>query len=76
MSTASLRLIRAVQTYRPILVLTAYDTPGLRARMGALGVKHYVAKPVDLRELAPLVKRALHPLPPLSSAVDFACTIA
>ncbi|ACL25098.1 MULTISPECIES: response regulator [Chloroflexus] len=60
---AAAALIRAVRTYRPylpILALTAYDTPGLRARMQALGVELYAAKPIELRELAPLVVQALH----------------
>lgn len=67
-TSASLHLLRAVRAYRPgipIVVLTAYDTPGLRSRMRALGVRAYVAKPVELKELAPLVERALHPLPPI-----------
>ena len=51
---ASSALIKALRTDRPdtdVLVLTAYDTPRLRAQMRALGVEHYLAKPVDLREL-------------------------
>ena len=61
-SSASLRLVgavRAEQPELPILVLTAYDTPGLRNRMRALGVTYYLAKPVELREVVPLVSRAL-----------------
>lgn len=56
-------LIRAVRNYRPhipILVLTAYDTPGLRAHMRALGVAAYAAKPIELRDLVPSVTAALH----------------
>lgn len=78
-SSLSLGLVRAVRTYRPeipILVLTAYDTPGLRARMRALGVDHYVAKPVDLRELAPMAHRALHPPAPIAPGADFVRTVA
>lgn len=61
-SGSAVSLIRAVRVYRPqipILVLTAYDTPGLRASMRSLGVNLYVAKPVDLRDLAPIVNGAL-----------------
>lgn len=61
--SAAAALIRAVRTYRPhlpILALTAYDTPGLRARMQALGVELYAAKPIELRELVPLVAQVLH----------------
>jgi two-component system, OmpR family, response regulator len=55
-------LVRAVKAYRPyipVLVLTAYDTPGLRAKMRDLGVERYVAKPIELRELLPIVTTAL-----------------
>jgi two-component system, OmpR family, response regulator len=57
-------LIRAVRTYRPkvpILVLTAYDTPGMRTRMRNLGVAYYAAKPIELRDLLPSVRAALQP---------------
>jgi DNA-binding response OmpR family regulator len=53
-NSSSSALIKALRTDRPntdVLVLTAYDTPRLRAQMRALGVMHYLAKPVDLREL-------------------------
>ena len=53
-NSASSALIKALRTDRPdtdVLVLTAYDTPRLRSQMRALGVEHYLAKPVDLREL-------------------------
>jgi len=53
-NSASSTLIKALRTDRPnteVLVLTAYDTPRLRTQMRALGVEHYLAKPVDLREL-------------------------
>jgi two-component system, OmpR family, response regulator len=55
-------LVRAMHAFRPttpILVLTAYDTPGLRAKMRDLGVKYYAAKPIDFKELLPLVTTAL-----------------
>lgn len=57
-----LSLVRAVKAYRPyipVLVLTAYDTPGLRAKMRELGVERYVAKPIELRELLPIVTTAM-----------------
>lgn len=53
-NSSSSALIKALRADRPntdVLVLTAYDTPRLRAQMRALGVTHYLAKPVDLREL-------------------------
>lgn len=59
-------LLRAVRTFRPsipILILTAYDTPGLRAKIRNLGIERYVAKPVDLQELLPTVAAALASAP-------------
>jgi DNA-binding NarL/FixJ family response regulator len=53
-NSSSSALIKALRTDRPdtdVLVLTAYDTPRLRAQMRALGVANYLAKPVDLHEL-------------------------
>ena len=41
------------------MALTAYDSPGLRARMVLEGVNAYAAKPIDLRDLAPLVREML-----------------
>lgn len=53
-------LIRAVRAYcpmLPVLVLTAYDTPRLRSQMRAIGVRYYLAKPVDLFELTAMVRQ-------------------
>ena len=55
-------LVKALCTERPdipILVLTAMDTPGMRAQMRALGVRHYYAKPLMIRELERGVRAAL-----------------
>jgi DNA-binding NarL/FixJ family response regulator len=60
---AALALIKALAAEHPgmpVLVLTAYDTPGLRLRMAALGIKHYLAKPAELAELGRAVREALH----------------
>ncbi|MBK9941466.1 MAG: response regulator [Kouleothrix sp.] len=49
----------------PVLVLTAYDTPRLRSQMRALGVKHYLAKPVELGDLGESVRLVVRDyLPP------------
>ncbi|MBX0329774.1 response regulator [Oscillochloris sp. ZM17-4] len=59
-------LVRAMHAFRPttpVFVLTAYDTPGLRAKMRDLGVRYYVAKPIDFKDLLPLVTAALHIAP-------------
>jgi two-component system, OmpR family, response regulator len=66
-SQAAAALIGELHTGRQaaiILVLTAYDTPRLRRQMQALGVQHYVAKPVELDQLAAMVNELLG-LPPL-----------
>ena len=55
-------LIAALRAARPtvaVLVLAAYDTPGVRKQMQALGVQHYVAKPVELYQLAATVRTLL-----------------
>jgi DNA-binding NarL/FixJ family response regulator len=61
-SQAATTLIRDLHNYQPeatVLVLTAYDTPRLRHQMQALGVQHYVAKPIELRPLAATVQELL-----------------
>jgi DNA-binding NarL/FixJ family response regulator len=55
-------LIAALRAARPtmtVLVLAAYDTPGVRKQMQALGVQHYVAKPVEIYQLAATVRALL-----------------
>jgi DNA-binding NarL/FixJ family response regulator len=55
MNSAATALIKALHVDRPhtaVLVLTAYDTPRLRSEMRALGVEHYLAKPIDLDEIS------------------------
>lgn len=42
-----------------VLILTAYDSPGLRKQMQTIGVQHYLAKPIDLHDLERVVRRAL-----------------
>lgn len=61
-SQAAARLIRTLQTdcpQTPVLVLTAYDSPLLRSQMQSLGVKSYLAKPVDLPDLEQAVRQLL-----------------
>jgi len=55
-------LVKSLYTSRrriPVLVLTAYDTPRLRTQMRSLGVHHYLAKPVELRDLGQSVRIAV-----------------
>lgn len=64
-SHAATSLVQALRAYRPhvpVLVLTAYDTPRLRAQMQTLGVQHYLAKPIDLLDLNEVVRTALKAL--------------
>ena len=58
-ATALVKALHDEQLQVPVLVLTAYDTPGLRAQLRALGVEHYLAKPVDLLDLVQTVHAAL-----------------
>ncbi len=59
---AAAALIKALHDecpHIPVVVLTAYDTPRLRAQMKRLGVRHYLAKPVELAELKNTVSGVL-----------------
>jgi DNA-binding NarL/FixJ family response regulator len=58
-SAALVQTLRGALPQLPVLVLTAYDTPRLRAQMQALGVRHYLAKPIALPELAQIVRGVL-----------------
>lgn len=54
-------LVKALREQCPkiaLFVLTAYDTPGLRTQMRALGVPHYLAKPATLDHLVQAVRVA------------------
>ncbi|GAB4441926.1 MAG: response regulator [Chloroflexi bacterium OHK40] len=68
-ASSTLALMRVVRSFRPglpILVLTAYDSPGLRARMRELGIERYFAKPLDLRDLLPTIAATLSASTPKS----------
>jgi len=59
---SGMALIKALRHEHPgliVLVLTAYDTPRLRKQMHALGVRGYLAKPVELHELGTLVQQVV-----------------
>lgn len=43
----------------PIIVMTAYDSPGTAERAKALGAAHFVTKPFDFDRLLGLVRSAL-----------------
>ena len=58
-ATALVKSLHASRPDIPVLVLTAYDTPRLRAQMRSLGVRHYLAKPVELHDLGQLVRTAV-----------------
>jgi DNA-binding response OmpR family regulator len=56
---ALLTALQEQQLTIPVLVLTAYDSVGLRAKMRTLGVQHYLAKPATIQELEQAVRVAL-----------------
>jgi two-component system, OmpR family, response regulator len=68
-AAALLKALHETHPSIPVLVLTAYDTPRLRAQMRALGVVNYLAKPVDLLELKQVVSGALNLRGPEEHAV-------
>lgn len=51
--------LRREQPSIEVLVLASYDTPRVRRDMRALGVNHYLAKPVDLPTLTAEVRLLL-----------------
>jgi DNA-binding response OmpR family regulator len=56
---ALVKALRTASSDMPVQVLTAMDTLGMLAEMRALGVQHYYAKPLTLRELEHGVRAAL-----------------
>jgi DNA-binding NarL/FixJ family response regulator len=61
-SRGAAALIQALHAERPalaVMALAAYDTPRLRSQMRALGVRHYLAKPVELLDLQRAVSSVL-----------------
>jgi DNA-binding NarL/FixJ family response regulator len=56
-SAALIGMLRSDYPGVAVLVFPAYDTPRLRKQMQALGVQHYMAKPVELRQLATTVRQ-------------------
>ncbi|NOK60630.1 MAG: response regulator [Chloroflexi bacterium AL-W] len=55
----ALKTLRLDYRHIPVLVLTAYDTPHLRSQMRDFTVQEYLAKPLDLREVAHVVRNIL-----------------
>jgi two-component system, OmpR family, response regulator len=63
---AAMALIKAVRGDQPqtaIMVLAAYDTPGLRHQMKTFSIRHYQAKPILVSELAAAVRVAVRMSP-------------
>jgi two-component system, OmpR family, response regulator len=61
-SRGAAALVQSLHTERPalaVMALAAYDTPRLRTQMRALGVRQYLAKPVDLLDLQRAVSTVL-----------------
>ncbi len=58
-ATALIGLLRTDLPAVEVLALVARDTPRLRKQMLALGVQHYIAKPVELHHLAGVVRALL-----------------
>jgi DNA-binding NarL/FixJ family response regulator len=58
-STVLIKALREARPDLPMVVLTAYDTLGMRREMLALGVGHYLAKPIELTALEQCVRSIL-----------------
>jgi DNA-binding NarL/FixJ family response regulator len=60
-ATALIKALKSERPLLPVLVLTSHDTPRQRAHMAALGVRCYLAKPVEIAELARAVRETERP---------------
>ncbi len=57
-----LRSVRRMAPSCPVIVMSAYDSPGSgAARAQALGAAHFLAKPFDLEDVVALVSSTLGP---------------
>jgi two-component system, NtrC family, response regulator AtoC len=54
-----LAVLRGVAPTVPIIMMTAFATPGLVERARKLGALTVINKPFDMNELAPLIRQAL-----------------
>jgi DNA-binding NtrC family response regulator len=53
-----LETIRRLAPRSPVVMMTAYETPAMQAGALARGVHRVVSKPVEMRDLLPLVQEA------------------
>jgi DNA-binding response OmpR family regulator len=61
-SQGTVAMLKSLHDQRPqvmVLALTAYDTPRLRTQLRQAGVVHYLAKPVEIHDLAQKVRAVL-----------------
>ena len=61
-SQSTVAMLKSLHDERPditMLALAAYDTPRLRTQLRLAGVQHYLAKPIELRDLAQTVRAVL-----------------
>ena len=56
---ALIKAVRREQAQTAVMVLAAYDTPGLRHQMKALSIRHYQVKPIMVSDLAAAVRVAV-----------------
>jgi DNA-binding NtrC family response regulator len=53
-----LKSIREVAPWSPIIMMTAYGTPALQSDTLDFGVYRVIEKPIDMKDLTPLVENA------------------
>jgi DNA-binding NtrC family response regulator len=53
-----LETIRRIAPKSPVVMMTAYGTPAMQAGALALGAHRVVSKPVEMRDVLPLVQEA------------------
>ena len=61
-SQSTVAMLKSLHDERPdieMMALAAYDTPRLRTQLRMAGVQHYLAKPIEIRDLAQRVRTVL-----------------
>jgi DNA-binding NtrC family response regulator len=53
-----LETVRQLVPHSPVVMMTAYGTPAMQAGALALGAHRVVSKPVEMRDVLPLVQEA------------------